>query len=424
MKTVFVMGCVAACLRAQQPGAPEPLTAWPYYKEIVQRGVPGLLDFVLDRDVFDKARLDQADLRLYDAAGREVPYVLRVLRAVTESDAFEAREFNRGVEGGVAQVSYDLGEQPRQHNEVDVGTVGTNFRRSVDVQGSSDGEQWSTLVSTTLFRFAANGRSAEQTSVSYPVSRYRYLRIRVSRDPETDRAAPEIATVRVRRTFERQGETATFPASLERRDADRVNGRPASIWRFDFGGRVPLDGLQLAMNAGAFSRPFQLEGVDDPAHPVDFASGDLSRRESSAEGQQQTIVFPEQFARRVKLTVTDDRNTPLGIYAITGSSAARQVVFEAPNSGSQGMRLYYGNPKALAPHYDLAARLPQELTPPPARLVLGAQHENPIYRPEPKPFSERSPWLVYVVLSLACAILAAILLNLARAAKLTLSQSS
>jgi hypothetical protein len=68
----------------------------------------------------------------------------------------------------------------------------------------------------------------------------------------------------------------------------------------------------------------------------------------------------------------------------------------------------------MAPRYDLAARLPSDLSPRLPRLTLGPQHENPIYRPEPKPFSERSPWLVYVVLGAASVVLAAILVSLAR----------
>ena len=51
------------------------------------------------------------------------------------------------------------------------------------------------------------------------------------------------------------------------------------------------------------------------------------------------------------------------------------------------------------------------------RQSLSPQRANPIYHPEPKPFSERSPWLIYVVLAAASLALASILLSLARAAK-------
>lgn len=412
-------GSLCGALRAQAAPAPEPLSAWLYFKEIRMPGAFGadsgsrLLDFVLDRDTLDGTRAGQSDLRLYDSAGREVPYMLRVRREIATGNDFPAREFNRGADGGATQVSLDLGEQAQQHNQVDIETAGNNFRRLVDVQGSPDGAQWSTLASgSIIFRFAAGGRSAEQKAVDYPVSRYRYLRIRVSRDPQVDRGAPELMGARVRRSVQMKGEMVSFQGILEGRDPDRMNARPASIWRVDLGGRIPIQRVLIAAGDSVFSRPFQLEAVDNPAAPVLLASGELTRDENT--GSHLAIEFAEQFARRLRLTVTDDRNAPLLITSITAQSAARQVVFDSAAANSGPLRLYYGNPRAIAPRYDLAARLPSELGPGLSLLTLGPQRENPIYRPEPKPFSERSPWLVYVVLGAASLVLAAILVSLAR----------
>jgi hypothetical protein len=82
---------------------------------------------------------------------------------------------------------------------------------------------------------------------------------------------------------------------------------------------------------GVFSRPFQLEAVDNWAAPVLLASGELVRRENT--GGQLAIEFAEQFARRLRLTVTDDRNAPLSIATITAQGAARQVVFDSATRG-------------------------------------------------------------------------------------------
>jgi hypothetical protein len=405
-------------VRAQAPSAPEALSAWPYFKELgFPRSGPGLLDFVLDREVLDQARADQADLRLYDSTGHEIPYVLRVRHEVETQSALAFREFNRAVEGGAAVVSCDLGAQPAEHNLVEIETAGVNYRRLADVQGSADGVAWSTLASQAiLFRFSAVGRSVEQLAVSYPVSRYRYLRVRVSRDPQVDSDAPQIAALRVRRSVRVQGEMVSFPAEREERDADRMDGRPASVWRIDLGGRVPFERLRFDIAAPVFSRPFQVEIVDYPAAPVLIASGELTRGAETA-GQSLGIAFAERFGRRLKLTVVDDRNPPLSISDITAVSAARQVIFEGAPASAGAARLYYGNPKALAPHYDLGVRIPANPAGSPMRQSLSPQRANPIYCPEPKPFSERSPWLIYVVLAAASLTLAAILLSLARAGK-------
>src|SRR5438477_8257298 len=108
-------------LQAQPVPAPEPLSAWRYFKEIqVPRVSTDLLDLVLDREALSNARTDQADLRLYNAAGREIPYLLRVRRDVVTSSALPAREFNRSADRAASQLTLDLGEQPQQHNQVDV----------------------------------------------------------------------------------------------------------------------------------------------------------------------------------------------------------------------------------------------------------------------------------------------------------------
>jgi len=419
MRQVLLMamtvGAIHGALGAQAVLAPEPLGAWPYFKEIPAARPPaGLADFVLDRETLDRARTNQEDLRLYDNAGREIPYALRVRRNVAVTDAFPAREFNRGVDGGVAQISLDLGDRLEQHNQVEIDTAGNNFRRLVEVGGSAEGAQWSTLASAAIiFRFAAGGHSVEQLAVDYPVSQYRYLRIRVDRDPGTDRAAPELLGVHVRRSVHLTGEMASTAGNIEARDADRANTRPASIWRVDLGGRIPMQKVLLGVGDAVFSRPFQLEAVDDPAVPVLLASGELTRREN-ASGHL-TVEFPERLARRLKLTVIDDRNAPLSILGLTAEGAVRQVVFDGAAAAPGVLRLYYGNARALAPRYDFAARLPAEGGRIAARLTLGPQRDNPAYRPEPKPFSERSPWLVYFVLAAAGIVLAAILVSLARA---------
>lgn len=403
---------------AQPARAPESLTAWRYFNEI---SVPAthlpLLSVTLDRDTLGEGRPDLADLRLYDAAGHEVPYTLRIRRQIDSQTVSQAQTFNRAVEGGAALISCDLGEQPPEHNEVEVSTAGDNFRRLADVEGSSDGEHWSTLVSgAILFRFSSEGRSAEQQAISYPASRFRYLRVRVNRDLQVDRAAPEITALEVQRSTHLKGEMVAYPGALERPDADRLNARPATVWRIDLGARVPLERLRIFVRERAFSRPFLLEAADDPAAPQQLASGELARSEEAPQANPE-INFSERFARRLKLTITDDRNPPLSITAVTAFGAMRQVVFETAAAGTGPLRLYYGNPHANAPRYDLNARIPSDGSARALFIRAGSRQDNAIFQPPSRPLSERSPWLVYLVLVIATIVLAGILLNIAGTSK-------
>jgi len=376
--------------------------------------------FALDRQALDKARPDAADLRLYSADGREIPYQLTIRRDVDTHSLFTTREFNRSTEGAIALASCDLGEKPRLHNQVRIATEGNNFRRMAQVDGSADGAQWANLASQAiLFRFSSGGRTVEQNSVNYPPSSYRYIRVRVEHDPQVDRAAPEITSLGVLRAEHMSGKTTSFDATMEPREADPFQGRPASIWRIDLGGRIPLQSLVLNLQEPTFSRPFQLDIVDDPASTTLLASGELRRAEESATVPVR-VDFQEQFARHLKLTVIDDRNPPLSLNGVTALSAMREILFRVPlfrvpfRVPQGAVRLYYGNPKGIPPRYDLTSVIPPDY-PLQGYLTLGPELANPTYRPVPKPLSERSPWLIYAILIGACAALAAILVNLAKA---------
>jgi hypothetical protein len=389
----------------------ESLIRWPYYREVVlPPASAGLLDFALDADILHHSRQDHGDVRLYDANRREIPYALRVRRDVHTTDTFQVREFNRSRRGGVTEIYYDLGDTTSEHNEIEIDTAGQNFRRQVAVDGSQDALQWATLVSDGwIFRFQGSYGSADERRVTYPVSRYRYLRLRVSADPQVDGAVPTVNSVAAHRTFHLEGETQEFPVMLQGREPARLDGRPASAYDLDLGGPIPLEGLTLVVAEASFSRPYRIEALSSgEQHPRVIASGRLVRPESGPA----EINFHEQFARRLRLTIADDRNPPLTLASIRARSAARQIVFEGGSSSV--LRLYYGNPDAAPPHYDFADSLPTPLLETPTRLFLGPQHANPDYEPEPQPISERSPWLIYVVLGAASLALLAILRNLVR----------
>ena len=409
----------SAAALAQSARAPESLSAWRYFKPLNPPS-PGSAwaELILDAEVLGQARDDLADLRLYDAQGREIPHALRILRDLDDQKLREGRLFNQATEGASTVVSVDLGDTPQQHNLVDIDIPGTNFRRFATLEASPDGAHWSTLAAqVVLFRFAANGQTLEQHRIGYPESRQRYLRLHITRDPQSDTATPVISDVHVQRRVQAKGELAQFPLTFGGREPDRHSGRPASVWNFDAGAGLPISRLQLTVTSGRFSRPFELAAVDDPASPRILASGEV--HDTTLAGPL-LIDFPEQYARRLRLTVIDDRNEPLSLVGTTVFSAAREVLFELPAAGSAPLRLYYGNPDAIAPHYDLNARLDAGAAAPRPRLALGSQRANPDYSPRPKPFTERHPWLVYAILIAACVVLAGLLWEILRSARLTL----
>lgn len=407
MKRLILPVLFAAAAAAQSP---ESLSQWLWVRDGTLVQTSGLAEIRIDQTTLAGARDDLADLRLYDAQDREIPYALRILRDEYSSDEFEAAEFNRSAAGRTSYVSLALGENPPPHNEVAIETAGENFRRRARVEGSDDGSDWATLVDDYLLRFSSGGRSVEVDRLRYPESRYRYLRVSVEADPAGETGAPAIEAIGVRQTVREEGEEQEIFVPTAVREPTNDQGRPASAYRIDLGGRIPLQGLRFSTSEPEFARPYRLEAVDGE-YPRLIASGTLR---SEAGATQTTLRFEETFASELLLTVTDDRNPPLGVYSVIVLSAVRQVVFEASSVASP-IRLYYGWPSAGEPHYDFDDRAPRR---PQAEqtVFLQEQRENPAYRAPEQPFTERAPWAVYLVLIAACLGLFAVLRNLVREA--------
>jgi len=400
----------------------ESVSAWRFFAEVhlVAAEDEPLIDFVLPPSVFDAARVDLADLRLYDAQLRDVPYALRVRSQVDTTEAVAAKEFNR-VPGpsGTSQLALDLGEQPIEHNEVEIQTPGRNFRRRVLLEGSDDGEAWSKLAQRDLVHFPSGEKAFIDKTLSYTPSRYRYLRMTLSRDPQNDTEAIEIGTVIVRRRVKIPGELDVRAVAVSERKPVRAEGGPGSSWVIDLQGKdVPVDRLLVTVADEAFVRNYSIE-ASGPAEANErfwwVTNGVWQRRAGEPQRDLVAEFGQEIRAARLRLVVTDNRNPALRLESVRAAAPARVIIARQTEAATGPWRLYFGNPKAEAPNYDFARNLPPRIAPRPDRLRLGPRQENPAYQPEPLPLTERLPWLIYVLLSAAVAVLALLIVNLARA---------
>ena len=392
------------------------LSSWPFYVEVSSTPSAGVYQFTVPLHVMGQSRDDLGDLRLFDGENHEIPYAIRVRQGVNEQQEFAAQVFNRATIGASAsEVTLDLGEYNREHNEVEIQTSGENFRRRVNIEGSDSGREWRTLKNNAvIFGFQSDGKSLEANHVSYPTSRYRYLRVRVNADELSDDRAPEIANVTVMMTVQEQGELSTWQVAVPDYQLLRNQGAHSTAWTIDFGARVPCSRLNLTIEDASFYRPFQVEAFDDPQNPRLLASGNLSRRAGEKPNPSIITFDQEEHVQKVRLQVTDYSNQTLTISAITASAPARELVFELKQPQSLPLRLFFGNQKISEPHYDFEKELSAKLKTPPIQSTVGESNKNLAFTPEPLPFTERVPWLIYLVLAGSGVALGWILFSLAR----------
>ncbi len=404
---------------------------WQWYRNVSvppAAGVP-YFAFLVPPEVYGRARAGLVDLRLADAHGQRVPYALRVLRTqAKQQDVPVVRRFNEGPSSaGYYQVDAELKDiGPPGYNEIDLDTPGTTFRRRVEVVGDRTDQfkDPQPVLSGParppghyLVHFPTDAGVVEVRRLHFDFKQYPYLQIRVFADPVTGEGPPHVTHIAVRRTTFVEGTYLTRPAELGPREPVRGDGGPGSAWFITLGDPVPCEALRFRVAGEEVDRPLRLE-IANPNEPRQDVAGIDWRWHKVGQEVFLEARFPEVVARRFRLVVTDFDNDPLNLTGVQSTSCARQIVFELPAGKGfvPPLRLYYGNPEADAPHYDLERKLPAVLTPAPREAKLGDPETNPDYQPPPQTLGERFPWLIYVVLGAASLGLLTILALLARQA--------
>ena len=413
---------------------PEVQARWPFFAaievqpaddSIVSEMAPPLTDFFAAPDVFEHARPDLSDLRIYASDGNTVPFALRILSPKSVRDVFSAIEFNRSEpDDGVHELTLDLERDDIEHNEVLVETTGKNFRRSVVISGSADAKDWKPLVSGHVIQFTSGEQVLMNQSFQYPNSRHRYLRVQVTPDSQAVDGNDTFTfqSASVIRQLDVPGQLVTTEAVMSTREPTRQYGAPGSRWILDFGAAIPCDRLEVNVKDDEFARDVSLEeeslnGFGQPEFtPVYVSGGTEWRRVRGEPAVPMVVTFPEIRSRRLRLTVADYRNKPLTLSSVHGSGAARQIIFERPEDSKLPLRLYFGNQDAETANYDFARNLPELLKADPVRVPISSGESNPAFVPTPKVFTERFPWLIYVALSSVSLVLGVVILNLSKAA--------
>lgn len=392
--------------------------------------------------VFSRSQDDLRDVRLTDAKGNRIPYVLRVMRPQRKQIDISARQYDAGAnpQSRSYQVSLELGEaSPPGHNEIEIHASGRNFRRRVEVAGADNeaftDPQMLLEKKTYVVHYDVDGKTVELNRFRYDVKQFRHLRVRVYADATIDEEIPTITKVIVRRAIEVAGAFVTEPATLGVQEQVRGDGGPGSAWMIEFPEvsadlnkkgflpkvslpeKRPWEKLTFVVDGVPSERPFRLQ-VANPGEPRQDITGAEWRWRKDGDQQLLEISFPEVIARRLRLVVTDFANDPLPIRSVEATRCVRNLVIEQSDVAKSALPLclYTGNAQASPANYVLAQKLPVTLKPTPAAIDAGPVTVNPWYEPPPLALHERLPWLIYVVLGAASAVLAMILGFLARQA--------
>ena len=424
LPSVAALAVALVLLAASLVSADFSVQAWRFFKPVPLSDVlsgTSLVEVVPDTEVFAHAAPALSDLRVGEENNqREVPYKLLVERGEQRRASVSVTMRDLGhVPGQHTTVVLDLNQQGVLHNELEISTSSHNFQRDIVVEGSEDAENWRVLdESGQIFDFtiAERGFTTRDTRVKYPSSTARYLRVRI-----IDGELPPLDVQGAVLFFAQQIQPrrTEYPINISVRVEDAAERSTQLV--LDLGSRgFPTNLISLTTSQENFYRRVRLEGSHDNQLWT------LLRRSENLYvfntpkfvGSQLSISYPESRYRYFRLTVFNEDDPSLPVTGAQASGFLRKLIFSADPGTSY--RLYYGNPDAEPPSYELEHIFPYLVTENLPVAGLGAHTANPLFTgpiEPPKPFTERYPWLLPTVVALAALLIGVFLTSLFRQLK-------
>jgi hypothetical protein len=357
---------------------------------------------------------DGGELRLFDAAGSEIPSLVHTAVSRGEVTDRPVTIFNQGWrEDGTRTVSVEVDERKTGSvNEFVLEIADEQYNARVRVEGSADGAHWQILRDGLhLIRHRVTGEEIDylHNVLRVPTARFRFYRFTLNptsttpvRDEGDDSGEGplEVTAVSVREVVER-GSTLALPVALERVEDERDDDSRHHYWKLDLGReKLGVDRVDLAIPATDYARTASLWewSPERNRRTRRLATTVLFHYASEAGDDEQTRFSGfATDARELVLRIDQGDDAPVDVSSVRASRPWQQVRFLAPTATQLPIGLYVEPDAPRTPRYDLARRLREHEIESFTELAAGPLGQNPGYAEAPEPASEQVPYLLYVL---------------------------
>jgi hypothetical protein len=395
----ILASALLAMLAFAATGDPEP--AIPYFKQVrdVSITAPERQNYlVVDANIWNHARPELADLRLYDGAN-QVPYQLTSEAAATSTREVEAKILNLVQRGDHAEFDLDVAPVA-EYNRIRLTLDRKNFLATASVAGRDDllgstSAPWPSP--STLFDFSHENLGSNST-ITLPTWSFRFVHVRLSGGilpKEVKRAT--VAYLEEKKALWTDAGSCRVSGEQKRSTVISCEVPPAMpIYRIQFD--VPAARVN-------FRRTVTVAGEKG----TQVASGSVSRIRMNRGGttvvsEDLVVSVFDDHSGRLTITVDNGDDQPLAFDRIQPQSLERRLYFEP--QGKTSLKLYYGDKMLTPPVYDYAKFFREDPNAAPAQLApetLNAAYNG---RPDDRPWSERHKGILWAALLLAVAVLA------------------
>ena len=353
--------------------------------------------FVVDEEIWARARPDLADLRLYDG-DTQVQYALSEQRGGTSSHEAAAKILNLGSVGGRTEFDLDMSEVG-EYDRIRLQLDAKDFVATASLAGSNQlGAKSAThLPPATLYDFSREDLGSNAV-LKLPPSSFRYLHVKLS-------AGIAPAQIKSASVYNLQETKAVWTSVGSCGEPSQVARTTVIIC--DSPLRVPVERVRFRIDAKQVN--FRRTVVLADASEQRYGDGEITRVRMNRGGatviaEEMDVLIRGQNSGRLKVSVDNGDNPPLSISGVELLSVERRVYFDP--QGRSLLRLYYGDSKLGSPIYDYARFFKAD--PAAARATLGPGTHNEAYRgrPDDRPWSERHKAVLWMAMLLAVIVLA------------------
>lgn len=376
----------------------------PYFKYSREVKNAGSADqqryFVVDEAVWQHARPDLGDLRLY-SGGNEVAYALNIERGSSSNEQKEVTILQPGTVGGKTQFFLDMSGLA-SYDRIRLRLKARNFVAKVRVEGQDDlhGARWAALLNSIIYDLSEDNLG-DNTTLRLPLTSYKYLRI--SMEGPVKPSDVQSASAAVKEEEKQIWQTIAGNPKQEQQGKD-------TVFTFSIPKNVPLDRLEFSLDQAQPNFRREVELQDEKKAPL--RSGEISRVHMVRHGEkldseQTSLDLDGMTPETLRVVIHNGDDRPLKISAVQLQQYQRRVYF----TSASAPQLYYGDEKLDAPEYDYAKLFQKDDRA--TQAELGPEQTNSAYtgRPDERPWSDRHPAVLWIAIIAAVVILGAMALR-------------
>jgi hypothetical protein len=341
-----------------------------------------------------------SDLRMIIGRKEEVTYQIVARRPERRDEVLPAQLRNLSrTEKGETWLELLLDREDARASAVEIDTPDVDFSRQVQVLGSSDGKSWNTLRKDCVIFDINRGEKLRHTRIGFPQTSFRHLAIRIS---NAEAQPLTISAVKVLQNSETQGQTYSIYATAAKLESDASRKESNVVVRMNT--VFPLDRLTIGTSDRNFQRFVLVQTRNSNGDWENWARGIIFNFDTQTMHESQLgIDMPEIATREFRLIFKDLDSPPLSVTSVTGAGYRRLLVYD--QHPDRKLYLFWGNPRARQPLYDLAGLVArQNLDQLPIFKLSQARLNSKFAGSNARlPFSERYKYPLYLVVVLAIA---------------------